>query len=70
MTKYYVNNDQTKNPGFHHEVHTEEHAKELGIYNKTYLGYFNSCAGAVKEAKTIFSDADGCVICCSECHEG
>lgn len=28
---YFVNNDQTKNPGLHHEVHTEEYALRLGI---------------------------------------
>ena len=28
---YYVNNNQTLNPGLHHEVHTKEHAEQLGI---------------------------------------
>lgn len=67
---YYVNNDQTKNPGSHHEVHTEEHANELNIKNKTYLGYYDNCHDAVEKAKETYSDADGCAICCSLCHKG
>lgn len=67
---YYVNNDQTKNPGWHHEVHTQWHADYLGITNKTYLGYFESCHGAVEKAKTIYADADGCATCCAACHRG
>ena len=42
MKKYYINNNQTRNPGLHHEVHTEEHAQQLKIANKTYLGEFSS----------------------------
>lgn len=67
---YYVNNDQTRNPGLHHEVHTEEHANELNITNKSYLGYYDNCNDAVVKAKEKYSDADGCAICCSICHRG
>jgi len=67
---YYVNNDQTKNPGLHHEVHTETCANNLGIKNKSYLGYYNNCSDAVKKAKETYSDADGCKICCFPCHKG
>ena len=70
MEHYYVNNDQTTNPGYHHEVHTEKHARELNISNKSYLGYFSNCTGAVNKAKEIYNDADGCAICCSLCHRG
>ena len=48
---YYVNNDQTRNPGLHHEVHTEKHANELNIKSKTYLGYYDNCYDAVEKAK-------------------
>lgn len=68
--RYYVNNDQTKNPGLHHEVHTEECANKLGIKNKAFLGYFSNCFDAVEKAKEIYSDADGCIICCFPCHKG
>lgn len=65
---YYVNNDDTKNPNWHHEVHTEEHANQLGIKNKKYLGYFDNCHDALAEAKKTYSDADGCIVCCTECN--
>ena len=67
---YYVNRNQTHNPGLHHEVHTKEHAEELGISCKLYLGYFSSETAAVAEAKKYYSDADGCAICCPAAHRG
>ena len=67
---YYVNNNQTHNPGLHHEVHTEEHANELGIASKQYIGCFNNEVEAVAAAKKIYSDADGCAICCPNAHKG
>lgn len=70
MSKYYVNDDRTSNPGFHHEVHTKKHAEELNITNKSYLGDFSSCHGALDEAKKKYTDADGCRTCCNDCHKG
>ena len=68
---YYVNNDQTRNPGLHHEVHTLKHAAELGITNKSLVGYYSNEKDAVKEAKEHFyDDADGCKVCCPDAHEG
>ena len=67
---YYLNNNPTLNPGFHHEVHTEYHAKELGIKNKTLVGYFSNEVDAVKKAQTIYRDADGCAVCCPKAHRG
>ncbi len=67
---YYVNNNQTCNPGLHHEVHTEEHKNQLGIRNATYLGYYNNEIDAVNKAKTIYYDADGCATCCTNAHRG
>ncbi len=67
---YYVNNDQTRNPGLHHEVHTEKHANELNIKSKTYLGYYDNCYDAVEKAKETYADADGFAICCPLCHKG
>lgn len=67
---YYVNDDQTKNPGLHHEVHTEQHAKDIEIASKTYVGYFDNENDAVNEAKKIYSDADGCAVCCPNAHKG
>ena len=69
-THYYVNNDQTHNPGLHHEVHTEEHAKKLGIVSKRYVGFFDNEIDAVNQAKGIYADADGCANCCPRAHKG
>ena len=65
---YYVNNNQTLNPGLHHEVHTKEHAEQLGIRSAQYVGYFESEVEAVAHAKKIYLDADGCAICCPKAH--
>ena len=66
---YYVNDDETQNPGLNHEVHTKEHANELNITNKSYLGYFNNEIDAVKKAKEKYNNADGCAICCPKAHK-
>ena len=70
MKYYYINDDQTQNPGWHHEVHTSEHAEELKIRNKTYLGYFSDEIEAVRAGKRYYSDADGCKVCCPRAHKG
>lgn len=67
---YYINNNQTTNPGLHHEVHTKKHAEQLGIRSTQYVGYFASEVEAVAHAKKIYSDADGCAICCPDAHRG
>jgi len=67
---YYINNNQTLNPGLHHEVHTKEHAAQLGIRSTQYVGYFASEVEAVARAKKIYSDADGCATCCPKAHRG
>lgn len=70
MEHYYVNNDPTYNPGYHHEVHTAEHVNQLMIKNMTYLGYYSNCFDALHRAKMFYYDADGCAICCPLCHKG
>ena len=67
---YYVNNNQTLNPGLHHEVHTEQHAQLLGISSKIYLGYYFNEVDAVAKAKQYYRDADGCAVCCPKDHKG
>ncbi|MDD2445329.1 MAG: hypothetical protein PHX09_00760 [Clostridia bacterium] len=68
MQNYCVNRNDEKNPGKDHEVHTVEHAKELKISDYKELGCFSSCHEAVRKAKELYSDADGCKICCPQCH--
>ena len=67
---FYVNNNQTLNPGLNHEVHTQEHATQLGIRSMQYVGYFASEVEAVAQAKKIYFDADGCATCCPKAHRG
>ena len=37
---YYVNRNETCNPGHHHEVHTQMHIQQLDIRDTLYLGFF------------------------------
>lgn len=67
---YYINNNNTFNPGWHHEVHTKAHAEQLGIDSKTYLGIFDNEIQAVAAGKKVYSDADGCATCCPLAHKG
>lgn len=68
--KYYINNNQTSNPGFHHEVHTQDHAEKLNIRDKRLLGDFTNEIIAVQVGKLYYPDADGCKICCPRAHRG
>jgi hypothetical protein len=64
MARYYVN-DRPQTTG-EHEVH-----KSNCIYlpaNKTDLGEHDTCHSAVRKAKQIYSNSDGCATCCPECH--
>ena len=65
MEDYYVNNNAQANGD--HEVH-----KKGCTYmptNKTALGQFSSCHGAVAEAKRLgYKRANGCYYCCNACH--
>lgn len=67
---YYINNNDTHNPGLHHEVHTKAHAEQLGIASKTYLGVFDNEIQAVAAGKRVYADADGCATCCPLAHKG
>lgn len=70
MNIYIINRDQTRNPGYHHEVHTQEHANQLGIANSIRLGWFFDEIQAVQAGKQYYSDADGCATCCPRAHRG
>lgn len=70
MNYYIVNRNATYNPGYHHEVHTQEHADSLGVSDRINLGWFNNEVEAVNFAKAYYSDADGCKTCCPRAHKG
>jgi hypothetical protein len=64
MTLYYVN--RNAQPNGDHEVHAS--TCEKLPENKKYLGTFENCKDAVKEAKKEYHSADGCRICSYACH--
>lgn len=64
--KYYVNNNAQASGD--HEVHTSTCYYFYMIYNRTYLGEFETCQEAVREAKKRYSRANGCKECCRPCH--
>ena len=70
MNYYIINKNATLNPGFHHEVHTREHADKLNIRDRINLGWFADEIAAVAYAKSHYSDADGCKTCCPRAHRG
>ncbi|MYD93353.1 MAG: hypothetical protein F4Y02_06615 [Chloroflexi bacterium] len=66
MADYYVN-DRAQDNG-DHEVH-EDGCYWLGLAKSTtYLGNFSSCHGAVRKAKTIYRQSNGCKHCSLPCH--
>lgn len=67
MASYYVNKKAQSNGD--HEVHTSDCTFFPEIVNALYLGEFSSCYDAVREAKKIYSQADGCMYCCPACHK-
>lgn len=68
-SSYYVNTRAQTNGD--HEVHKEGCTWMPSTENRKYLGSFNSCADAVKEAKKTYpTTANGCVHCSSACHTG
>lgn len=66
MTKYYVNKNAQNNGD--HEVHKSGCSKMPNEENKKYLGEFDNCDAAVKEAKKTYKQSNGCYYCCNECH--
>ncbi len=66
MAKYYVNDNAQSNGD--HEVHKEGCSYLAEIVSKTYLGDFSSCHDAVRKAKEIYRQSNGCYYCCYECH--
>jgi hypothetical protein len=65
MKSYYVNKRAQTNGD--HEVHEEGCRYMPGAADKSYLGEFSSCKGAVDKAKQTYSTADGCKTCSPDC---
>jgi len=66
MPRYYVNRNEQ--PNGDHEVHKEGCDWMPEDENRKYLGNFDNCSDAVKEAKKTYSQSNGCYYCCNACH--
>lgn len=64
--KYYVNTHAQRNGD--HEVHTTGCAWMPASSNQKYLGEFETCYGAVREATKHYNQVNGCIHCAKECH--
>lgn len=67
MATYYVN--KNAQPSGEREVHTSMCIFLPSMENRRYLGVFNNCADAVKEARKHYYNVDGCAYCCPACHK-
>ena len=68
MARYYVNNKAQSNGD--HEVHKEGCSFMPAPENRTYLGDFSHCREAVRAARNIYAQVNGCYYCSYECHTG
>ena len=66
MARYYVNDNAQSNGD--HEVHKTGCSWLPHPDNRTYLGDFSSCAPAVRAAKKIYAQCNGCYYCSNACH--
>ncbi|WP_430412526.1 hypothetical protein [Kordia sp.] len=66
MAYYYVNKNAQSNGD--HEVHKSGCSWLPKEENRIYLGSFDNCKDAVKEAKKYYDDVNGCYYCSNNCH--
>ncbi len=66
MDYYYVNKNAQATG--EHEVHKSSCSYLPSESNRIGLGYYATCAEAVKKAKEYYSNVDGCYYCCPTCH--
>lgn len=68
MAKYIVNINAQNNGD--HEVHRDDGSCDHmpNVENRKFLGYFDTCGPAVREAKKSYRQSNGCYYCCKPCH--
>jgi hypothetical protein len=66
MASYYVNKNEQSNGD--HEVHREGCSWMPAAQNRLYLGEFQTCHGAVREARKYYGQVNGCYYCSNACH--
>jgi len=67
MELYYVTATAQKTG--EHEVHNWNCSSLPGVSNRLVVGSFDNCKDALKAAKKIFPQVDGCARCCPECNK-
>lgn len=66
MSYYYVNKRAQSNGD--HEVHKAGCSFMPDEENRKFLGNYDNCYDAVREAKKTYPQSNGCYYCCKECH--
>ncbi|MFK7113808.1 membrane protein insertion efficiency factor YidD [Flavobacterium oreochromis] len=66
MKSYYVNKNAQANGD--HEVHESGYLFLPSVENRIYIGEFNNCQKAVKEAKKHYTKVNGCYYCSNPCN--
>ena len=66
MARYYVNKNAQANGD--HEVHEFKCRWLPDNDNRKYLGDFENCHHAVREAKIHYDKVNGCFYCSRSCH--
>tara|TARA_R110002020_G_scaffold383407_1_gene594035 strand:+ start:310 stop:510 length:201 start_codon:yes stop_codon:yes gene_type:complete len=64
MAKYYLNNRKQENGD--HEVHKS--GCDFFPSDIKYLGEYDNCKDAVREAKKTYNQVNGCYYCSNACH--
>ncbi len=65
-SRYYVNSNAQANGD--HEVHKTGCNYMPEAKNSEFLGMFDSCAPAVREARKLYKQSNGCFYCSRACH--
>lgn len=68
MAYYCVNSNEQ--PNGDHEVHESTCSFLPSEQNRIWLGEFESCQEAVREARKHFRQVNGCYHCSYACHTG
>ena len=67
MANHYYVNDNAQSNG-DHEVHRDGCSFLPSVLNRTYLGLFETCYPAVREARKHYNQVNGCYFCSQDCH--
>jgi hypothetical protein len=64
---HYLVNDRAQPTG-EHEVHETICSHLPDSSNRRPLGWHADCHSAVRAARQIYANSDGCAFCCPACH--